>query len=63
LEFACIQGTIATILFRNVIRRGRIFHQTKQLGKDEIETVLKMSCRPFKSLEGYHPFPPQQNWS
>jgi hypothetical protein len=59
-EFTCIQGKIATILFHNVIRRGGIFHQTKQLSKDKIKIMLKMSRRPFNSLEGYHPFPPQQ---
>jgi hypothetical protein len=63
-EFARIQRMIATILFQDVIRRGRIFHQMKQLNKDNIETVLKMSrdFRPFNSLEGYRPFPPRQNW-
>jgi hypothetical protein len=30
-EFARIQRMIATIFFHDVIRRGRIFHQTKQL--------------------------------
>jgi hypothetical protein len=63
-EFARIQRMIATILFQDVLKRGGIFHQTKPLSKGDMETVLRMShdVRPFNSLKGYLPFPPQQNW-
>ena len=61
-EFRAIQRTISTILWRDVLIKGGLFHHAVTPSKQEIETCLEMSCdeRTFNTLDGVRPFPPRE---
>ena len=61
-HFRRVQRRIATIVQRDVVRKGGLFfYDSKPLSNYEVESRLVASCdeRPFNSLEGVRPFPPR----
>ena len=62
-EFGRIQQKIATTIQRDVVTKEGIFFQgLVEMTKHEIESCLRALCdeRPFMTLKGVQPFPPQQ---
>jgi hypothetical protein len=61
-EFRAIQRTISTILWRDVLISGGLFHHPVTPSKQEIESRLEMSRdeRTFNTLDGVRPFPPRE---
>ena len=61
-EFHAIQRTIGTILWRDVITSGGLFHHKVIPSKKEIECRLEVNCdeRTFNTLDGVRPFPPRE---
>ena len=61
-EFRAIQRTIGTILWRDVITSGGLFHHKVMPSKKEIECRLEVNCdeRTFNTLDGVRPFPPRE---
>ena len=61
-EFRAIQRLISTIIYRDVLKQGGLFHHLLEPSKMEIENRLEVSRdeRTFNTLEGVLPFPPRK---
>lgn len=61
-EFRAIQRLISTIIFRDALKSGGLFHHKVIPSKIEIENRLHVSCdeRTFNTLDGVRPFPPRE---